>query len=147
MARELDAPVWRGTVLVVDDDEAVRLSLRTILEDTCEVLEAPDGEGALRILRNRTVDIVTLDQQMPGLSGLDVLRRIKALDPTIAVALITGVHEVQTAVEAIRLGAIEYVVKPFDVDTILRLVRRASEGRTLGGDGDVDSPAGRSVAL
>jgi len=146
MARELDASVWRGTVLVVDDDEAVRLSLRAILEDTCEVLEAPDGEGALRILRNRTVDIVTLDQQMPGLSGLDVLRRIKALDPTIAVALITGVHEVQTAVETIRLGAIEYVVKPFDVDTILRLVRRASEGGTLGGGG-VDPPAGRSVAL
>ena len=135
MTGEFVGTTRRGTVLVVDDDEAVRLSLRAILEDTCEVLEAPDGEGALRILRDRSVDVVTLDQQMPGSSGMDVLPRIKAFDPSIAVAVITGVHDAETAVEAIRLGALDYVVKPFDVDTILRLVRGAFEKRALDGEG------------
>jgi DNA-binding NtrC family response regulator len=147
MTGEFVGTTRRGTVLIVDDDEAVRLSLRAILEDTCEVLEAADGEGALRILRDRAVDIVTLDQQMPGSSGLDVLPRIKALDPSIAVAVITGVRDAQKAVEAIRLGALDYVVKPFDVDTILRLVRSAFETRALDRHGAANPTVDRPVIL
>jgi DNA-binding NtrC family response regulator len=123
--------VRRGTVLVVDDEDSVRASVRAILEETCDVLEAPDGAEALDVLRSREVDVVMLDQRMPGEPGIDVLARVKALDPTIVVVLATAVRDVRTAVDAMRLGAYDYLVKPFDVDDILLLVRRALEQRAL----------------
>ena len=123
--------VRRGTVLVVDDEHGVRASVRAILEETCDVLEAEDGAAALEVLRAREVDVVMLDQRMPGEPGIDVLARIKALDPTIVVILATAVHDVRTAVAAMRLGAYDYLVKPFDVDDINLLVQRALEKRAL----------------
>ncbi len=123
--------VRRGTVLVVDDEEGVRASVRAILDGVCDVLEAEDGARALEMLRSHEVDLVMLDQRMPGDPGIDVLPRVKALDPTIVVVLATAVHDVRTAVEAMRLGAYDYLVKPFDVDDIILLVRRAMEKRAL----------------
>ena len=73
----------RGTVLVVDDEPSVRASVRTILEGTCRILEAEDGVEAMELLRSHDVDLVMLDQRMPGETGLDVLQRVKAFDPTI----------------------------------------------------------------
>ncbi|PYM25361.1 MAG: hybrid sensor histidine kinase/response regulator, partial [Candidatus Rokuibacteriota bacterium] len=75
----------RGTVLVVDDEEGVRASIRAILEETCEVLEAEHGAAALEILAQREVDLVMLDQRMPGEAGVDILPRVKALDPSVVV--------------------------------------------------------------
>ncbi|HEY7650593.1 MAG TPA: sigma-54 dependent transcriptional regulator [Methylomirabilota bacterium] len=121
----------RGTVLVVDDEEGVRASVRAILEETCDVLEAEQGAAALEILKSHEIDVVMLDQRMPGEPGIDVLPRVKALDPTIVVVLATAVRDVRTAVEAMRLGAYDYLVKPFDVDDIILLVRRALEKRAL----------------
>jgi len=121
----------RGTVLVVDDEESVRASLRAILEETCHVLEAEDGRQALEMLGAHTVDLVMLDQRMPGEPGIDVLQQIKALDSTIVVVLATAVHDVKTAVEAIKRGAYDYITKPFDVDAIVLLVHRALEKRAL----------------
>jgi DNA-binding NtrC family response regulator len=120
-----------GTVLVVDDESAVRASVRAILESTCRVLEAEDGEAAMEQLRQHDVDLVLLDERMPGAAGLDVLSRIKAFDPGIVVALVTAVHDVRTAVEALRRGAYDYLTKPFDVDDIAMLVHRALEKRAL----------------
>src|SRR5207244_206083 len=82
----------RGTVLVVDDEEGVRASIRAILESTCEVLEAEHGAAALDILAQREVDLVMLDQRMPGESGVDVLPRVKALDPSVVVVIATAVR-------------------------------------------------------
>ncbi|HEU4370487.1 MAG TPA: sigma-54 dependent transcriptional regulator [Methylomirabilota bacterium] len=121
----------RGTVLVVDDEEGVRASIRAILEGTCEVLEAETGADALALLRAREVDLVMLDQRMPGESGLDVLPRVKAADPSTVVVLATAVHDVRTAVEALKRGAYDYITKPFDVDDILMVVERALEKRAL----------------
>jgi two-component system response regulator AtoC len=121
----------RGSVLVVDDEEGVRDAMRLILEDNCEVFEARDGAGAIEILQANEVDIVMLDQRMPGESGTAILPRIHAVDPTIVVILATAVRDVQTAVEAMRLGAYDYLVKPFDMDDILRMVQRALEKRSL----------------
>jgi len=109
----------------------VRASVRAILEETCDVLEAEDGGAALEVLRGQEVDVVMLDQRMPGEPGIDVLARIKGLDPTIVVILATAVHDVRTAVAAMRLGAYDYLVKPFDVDDINLLVQRALEKRAL----------------
>ena len=127
----LEAPTRRGTVLVVDDEEGVRASFRVLLEDECTVLEAEDGERALEVLRRHEVDVVMLDQRMPGEPGIDVLSRIKALDPSVVVVLATAVHEVRTAVEAIKRGAYDYITKPFDVEDIELLVRRALDKRAL----------------
>jgi DNA-binding NtrC family response regulator len=121
----------RGTVLVVDDEEGVRASIRVILEDTCEVLEAETGADALEILRTRDVDLVMLDQRMPGEPGIDVLPRVKAADPTTVVVIATAVHDVRTAVEALKRGAWDYLTKPFDVDAIIMLVERALDKRAL----------------
>ena len=121
----------RGTVMVVDDEEGVRASIRAILEDTCEVLEAETGAEALEQLRTREVDLVMLDQRMPGEPGIDVLPRVKAADPSTLVVLATAVHDVRTAVEALKRGAYDYITKPFDVDAILMLVERALEKRAL----------------
>ena len=121
----------RGTVLVVDDEEGVRASVRAILEETCEVLEAENGEEALHVLAAHDVDLVMLDQRMPGEAGVDVLPRLKALDPSVVVVLATAVLEVRTAVEALKRGAYDYLTKPFDVDDILGLADRALEKRAL----------------
>jgi DNA-binding NtrC family response regulator len=121
----------RGTVLVVDDEEGVRASVRAILEETCEVLEAENGEAALDVLAAREVDLVMLDQRMPGEAGVDVLPRVKAIDPSVVVVLATAVREVRTAVEALKRGAYDYLTKPFDVDDILGLADRALEKRAL----------------
>ena len=115
----------RGTVLVVDDEEGVRASVRAILEETCEVLEAENGAAALELLGTREVDLVMLDQRMPGEAGVDVLPRVKAIDPSVVVVLATAVREVRTAVEALKRGAYDYLTKPFDVDDILGLADRA----------------------
>jgi two-component system, NtrC family, response regulator AtoC len=121
----------RGTVLVVDDEEGVRASIRAILEPTCAILEAETGADALELLRAHEVDVVMLDQRMPGEPGLDVLRRLKAADPSMVVVIATAVHDVRTAVEALKRGAYDYLTKPFDVDDILMVVERALEKRAL----------------
>jgi len=121
----------RGSVLVVDDEEGVREAFRLILGDNCDILEARDGPAAIEILRSQEVDVVMLDQRMPGETGMTILPRIHALDPTIVVILATAVRDVPTAVEAMRLGAYDYVVKPFDVDDIAQLVERALDKRAL----------------
>jgi DNA-binding NtrC family response regulator len=130
-SRDPARPAPGGTVLVVDDEEGVRASVRAILDGVCEVLEAADGAQALDLLNRREIDLVLLDQRMPGDPGMVLLPRMKALDPAIIVVLVTAVRDVKTAVEAMRLGAWDYVVKPFGVDEILLLVRRALETRGL----------------
>ena len=129
----VDAPqrTRRGTVLVVDDEDGVRASVRAILEETCDVLEAENGAAALQVLRTHDVDLVMLDQRMPGEPGIDVLPRVKAADPTTVVVVVTAVREVRTAVEALKRGAWDYLTKPFDVDEILLLAQRALEKRAL----------------
>jgi DNA-binding NtrC family response regulator len=121
----------RGTVLVVDDEEGVRASIRAILEETCEVLEAEHGAAALEILAQREVDLVMLDQRMPGEAGVDVLPRVKALDPSVVVVIATAVRDVRTAVEALKRGAYDYLIKPFEVDDIIGLADRVLEKRDL----------------
>src|ERR671924_2416358 len=121
----------RGTVLVVDDEQAVRASLSAILKASCHVLEARNGRQALEMLGAHPIDLVMLDQRMPGEQGLDVLVQIKSIDPTIIVVLATAVREVKTAVEALKRGAYDYITKPFEVDDIVLLVQRALEKRML----------------
>ncbi|PWU25648.1 MAG: hypothetical protein C5B48_00215 [Candidatus Rokuibacteriota bacterium] len=121
----------RPVVLVIDDELGVRESLRVILRDDFEVLDAPDGATGLDIIRSRRVDVALLDVRMPGESGSVLLPRILSLSESIAVILITAVPHVRTAVDAIKAGAYDYLIKPFDVDEILALVKQAAQQRVL----------------
>src|SRR5881296_807051 len=121
----------RPVVLVVDDDHGVRESFRLILEDRYEVLEAADGRQALERLRASPVDLVLLDIRLPEMDGIEVLERMKAVDDGVEVILVTAVKTVRTAVAAMKLGAFDYLTKPFEEDELLSLSRRALERRAL----------------
>src|SRR5205807_4641403 len=121
----------RPVILVVDDDPGVRESFRLILEDHYDVLDVPDGPRALDVVRSAHVDLVLLDIRLPGMDGIEVLERIKALDESVEVILVTAVKTVRTAVAAMKLGAFDYLTKPFEEDELLSLVRRALERRSL----------------
>jgi two-component system, NtrC family, response regulator len=129
-AAETARPI-RPTILVVDDDHGLRESFRLILEDEFEVLDVPDGQQALDIVRSCQVDLVLLDIRLPGMDGLEVLERIKGMDEQLDVILVTAVKTVRTAVSAMKLGALDYLTKPFDEDEVLALIRRALEKRAL----------------
>jgi DNA-binding NtrC family response regulator len=126
-----DPRLMRSTVLVVDDEPGVRESVRLILEETCEVLQAANGADALQVLQGHEVDLVMLDHRMPGENGIDVLPRLMAVDPSVVVVLATAVRDVKMAVEAMRRGAYDYLTKPFDVEEIRLVVRRGLERRAL----------------
>src|SRR2546427_2765557 len=121
----------RPVILVVDDDPGVRESFRLILEAHYDVLDAPDGPQPLDTVRSAQVDLVLLDIRLPGMDGIEVLERIKAIDEGVEVILVTAVKTVRTAVAAMKLGAFDYLTKPFEEDELLQLVRRALETRSL----------------
>ena len=121
----------RPVVLIVDDDPGVRESFRLILEDHYEVVDVPDGPQALDVLRASQVDLVLLDIRLPEMDGIEVLERIKALDESLEVILVTAVKTVRTAVAAMKLGAFDYLTKPFEEDELLALCTRALEKRSL----------------
>jgi DNA-binding NtrC family response regulator len=127
------APAYRPrpVALVVDDDPAVQDAIREILRLEFEVLGVEEGAAGLDVLRARRVDVVFLDVRLPGEPGPTVLPRILALDESIAVILMTALPDVRTAVECMKQGALDYIVKPFEVDHILRLARSAAQHRCL----------------
>ena len=103
----------KNKVLVVDDDETVRRSyLRSLQSTSCQVVVAKDGEEALQKMEQNPYDVVLLDMRMPGQDGLAVLRTIKQKWPDSEVVIITGYPTVDSAKEAVRLGAYDYVAKP-----------------------------------
>jgi response regulator RpfG family c-di-GMP phosphodiesterase len=119
-------------VLIADDDAAIRAVLRTILaDDAFTVQEAEDGAAALRKFVAGGADLIFSDLQMPGMGGLDLLRRVRALDDTVAFIILTGAGTVENAVEALRLQADDYLVKPFHVDEVLLAAERAVSYRRL----------------
>jgi DNA-binding NtrC family response regulator len=111
-------------ILVVDDKESVLGLIATILESYA-VTTASDGAQALAALRRERFDAVVSDISMPGASGFEVLEAVKATSPTTEVILITGYAAVPDAVRAMKLGAYDYIAKPFDPDDIALVVARA----------------------
>ena len=123
---------WRASVLVVDDEKAIRDSLRMILEfEDYRVDEAADGDAALRRVAERLPDAVLLDIKMPGLDGLAVLRMLRERGHDVPVLMITGHGDVQTAVEATRQGAFDFLEKPLARDRVLLSLRNAVESSRL----------------
>lgn len=147
-----------ATVLVVDDEEVVRRSYQRVLaSERCRVETARDGGEALKALEARPFDIVLLDLRMPGMDGMTVLEAIKKRWPEGEVIVITGYPSVDTAKEAIRLGAFDYLAKPLAPGEVIEAansameqkhwtLRRVGEAarRTNGSDGGATAPPGNA---
>jgi len=118
-------------ILIIDDDQSLLESYTVLLEDEFQVSTAESGERGLELLRHEDVHLILLDVRLPDISGIEVLRRIKVLDENVDVIMITAVKDVRVAVEAIKLGAYDYLEKPFEIDEILALLRRTLEHQTL----------------
>lgn len=112
-------------MLVVDDQAMVRETLRDILETGYEVLEATDAATAVDIARVAPVDLVLLDILLPGVNGLEALPQLLRIRPGMPVVIVSGVDRAETAATAMRLGAVDYVAKPFEVDNLLVTVGAA----------------------
>ncbi len=110
-------------VLVVDDDASIRKRCVQLLHKRgYDVEGVSEGEVALSIVKDRRPPLVIADIRMPGINGLDLLERIKEISPATEVVMITGYGTVESAVKAIRLGAYDYITKPFDMDRLLKVV-------------------------
>jgi len=113
-------------ILVVDDEEVVRLShIRTLASIHCNVEVVRDGKEALQVMEQRPADVVLLDLRMPGMDGMSVLKMIKQKWPDTEVVIITGYPTVETAKEAVRLGAYDYLAKPVGPDDVINVANGA----------------------
>jgi PAS domain S-box-containing protein len=115
-------------VLVVDDEKGIREGSERILSRMgCHVLTATQGEEALQVLSKEPASVVLLDMKMPGMDGMEVLKRVRKMDETILVIVITGYATVETAIEAMKQGAYDFIPKPFEPDQLRIVVNRALE--------------------
>jgi DNA-binding NtrC family response regulator len=128
----------KGRILLVDDEEIVLRSCQRILGGAYEVDIARDGLEALGKVNEQQYDVLILDIKMPKMDGLEVLRRVKEARPDIDVIMVTGLHEIGTAVKAMKLGALDYLPKPFEPEELELAVARAFDRRAalVGGSED-----------
>lgn len=129
--KSVSAPKTRRTLMVVDDEEGPRQSLRIVFKDEYNIVMASDGVQALEMAKLHHVDAAILDIRMFGMTGVDLLERLKAADPGIEVIMLTAYETLETARQALRCGACDYLNKPFDISTMRAAVSKAMERRAL----------------
>jgi len=120
-----------STILIVDDELSIRRSLNVILRKKYNILTSAAGAEALLKIKKEHIDLVLLDLNLPDIPGLEVLKQIKQIDENIMVVIITAVRETKTAVEAMKMGAYDYIAKPFDMSELRALIDKALEKRAL----------------
>jgi CheY-like chemotaxis protein len=115
------------SILIVDDDTNLLSVLKTLFAESHAVTTCSDGSEAVEICKKRHFDVVLSDIIMPGASGLDVLKQVRKSDPNTIVILITGYASLETAIDAIREGAYDYITKPFKLEQLKNVVKNALE--------------------
>ncbi len=129
---ELSAlPKRRGKLLVVDDEEGPRMSLRVIFKDKYDLMMAEDGPSAIELAQKNDFDVAILDIRMAGMSGIEVLERLRFVQPDIEAIMMTAFETTDTMRQALRLRACDYINKPFDIATIRSAVDAAMQRRLL----------------
>src|SRR5512136_952321 len=119
-------------ILIVDDEKNIRLTLSQTLETLgAEIDTAANGEEALTKLKGREFGLILLDIRMPGMDGMEVLRRVREMRPDIRIIMITAYGTVESAVEAMKLGAVDFLQKPFDPEEVRELVLRVADREKL----------------
>ncbi|HXS69844.1 MAG TPA: response regulator [Candidatus Polarisedimenticolia bacterium] len=124
-------PRRKGTMLVVDDEEGPRQSLRVIFKDEYDLFMASDGASAIEMAQKNKIDVAVCDIRMAGMSGIEVLERLKFVDPSIEVVMMTAFETTDTMRQALRLRACDYINKPFDISTMRAAVSNAMQRRML----------------
>jgi DNA-binding response OmpR family regulator len=121
-----------GTILIVDDEESIRdILCRKLQSQGYDCVAAVDGKDALWKAFMQDFDLVFMDIKMPGMSGMEVLPKMITDHPDTCVIMVTAVSDIQTAVEAMKLGAYDYLPKPFNLDDLIMRTERALERRSL----------------
>ena len=133
------APQRRGTLLIVDDEDGPRQSLRVIFKDDYDLLMAEDGPTAIDLAQKNDIDVAVLDIRMAGMSGIEVLERLKYVKPEIEAIMMTAFETTDTIRQALRLRACDYINKPFDIATMRAAVGQAMQRRVL--EGEIHSSA------
>jgi signal transduction histidine kinase len=126
------APKQKRTLLIVDDEEGPRQSLRVVFKDEYNLLMANDGARAIELAKQNRIDVAITDIRMVGMSGVELLEHLKSIDPGIEVIMLTAYETVDTLRLALRMGACDYLNKPFDISTMRKAVTNAMERRSLG---------------
>jgi len=121
----------KQTILVVDDELGARESLSVILEDDYKVVSVASGKEALEALKKAQVDLVLLDVHMPDMDGIEVLKKIKELDEEVDVVMVSALNMARRAVDAIKLGAYDYITKPYEPEEILSTAARVMDRRNV----------------
>jgi two-component system, sensor histidine kinase and response regulator len=121
----------RGVLLIVDDEDGPRQSLRVIFKDDYDLLMAEDGPSAIKLAQENEIDVAVLDIRMAGMSGIEVLERLKYVNPDIEAIMMTAFETTDTIRQALRLRACDYINKPFDIATIRTAVGQAMQRRIL----------------
>jgi nitrogen regulation protein NR(I) len=119
------------TLLIVDDDKSIRYSLKRMLEGSFTILTAQNGEEALQRVKESAPDLIIMDIKMPGRSGIEILKEVKQIDPKSLVILMTAYGTTDTAIEAMKYGAFDYIIKPFPIPQMKELVEKAISLRKL----------------
>ncbi len=122
----IEAP-RKPTLLIVDDEEGPRQSLRIVFKNDYQVLIASDGLEAIMLARSNTINVCVCDIMMLGMSGVEVLKELKQIDPAIEVIMLTAFETIETARQALRYGASDYLNKPFDIPTMRAAVAHAAQ--------------------
>lgn len=116
----------RKRILVCDDEEGIRESLKLILEKDYDLIFAQNGNEATEKMKSAPADITILDIKMPKMDGLETLKELKKISPSSKVIIATGYKSVDIAQEAMKLGASDYIVKPFDREKIKKVIQKHS---------------------
>ena len=124
-------PPRKGTLLIVDDEDSSRQALRVIFKDDYEILMAADGPTAVELAQKHSFDVAVLDIRMAGMSGIEVLERLKYINPDVEAVIMTAFESTETMRRALQLRACDYLNKPFEVSAMRAAVATAMQRRTL----------------
>ena len=125
----------QARILVVDDEQSVIDLLSAILEeDGYDCVTVATGEDALKILSMDNIDVALVDLRLPGISGMDVLREIASTYPGVASIVVTGVEDVRTAVAAMKIGAVDYITKPLELERVHDSIETALQKSSVRGN-------------
>jgi nitrogen regulation protein NR(I) len=131
-----------STIWIVDDDDQLRKSFHKLLmEDGYRVESAASGEACMKMIQKQLPDLIILDVRLPGMNGLETFREIHKIDPKLPVIIMTAYGTTETAIEATKLGAFDYILKPFEIPDMLTLIEQAVEaGRFMRSPIEMDIP-------
>jgi len=130
----VELPLRKGTLLIVDDEDGPRQALRVVFKDDYDILMAADGPTAIQMAQGQRIDVALLDIRMAGMSGIEVLERLKFVEPSMEVVMMTAFETTDTMRQALRLRACDYINKPFDISTMRAAVANAMQRHTLEGE-------------